>query len=121
MIETKRKAAVSLELLDLEAGGQRLLQLLCLLLVRDLESVEKPGAAHLHKKFYKLNASKRNMFFFHFTSVPVDYLTKLCKSGLRLISNIYHIPDQVFNPALLRSRIRHFWLRRYYGWLCHHL
>ena len=36
-----------LELLDLEARRQRLLQLLCLLLVRDLQGVEEPRAAHL--------------------------------------------------------------------------
>ena len=37
----------SLELLHLQARGQRLLQLLGLLLVGDLEGVEEPGATDL--------------------------------------------------------------------------
>ena len=41
------RAKELLELLDLEARRQRLLQLLRLLLVRDLQGVEEPRAAHL--------------------------------------------------------------------------
>lgn len=41
------RGAASLELLDLEAGRQGLLQLLRFLLVGDLERVQESGATHL--------------------------------------------------------------------------